>query len=707
MHNPNRADDTLGSFKFNLSTGAWADFAVEAAKGHGLVSIYCYLYGVNTSTAIQQLKLLVNLDKKVPQKVKVKVNAEKPVVTPVNAEDVQLPPDVHPQLGFPSKVFPYYLDDGKVSFYIYRFQTDEGKKEIRPLTWSPQKCQWVWQHAPKPSCMYNLPDLKARSAEVVVVCEGEKAADAAAKMFPGCVVTTSVGGSDQAHATDWSPMSDRDVIIVPDKDGPGRNYAIAVAAEAYVQGASIVRVVDVFHLDNWQDGDDLADHTVGPDFLDAAVEVGKLFKPKDVEAHYVEAAAKLKDGDFDRIKKQLSDRLGISARTFQSLVKAFRLKGKAMAESESEGFKFPNEAIEPWDDPVDGEELFAEITALIKRHVVLSEAQVTAVACWIVFTYGYDSMTLCPQLLVSSPSKRCGKTTLLEAIMLLLLRPLAASNITPSAVFRSVEACKPTLVIDEADTFLNGRGSDEMAGILNSGHRRATAFVIRTEEIGGKRLPVQFSTFCTKIIAMIKAPTDTILDRSIPIRLERRLSVQPVEPITVDAAEKATDTRRHILRWIKDNAGIVEYNENAIPITGNDRARQNWAVLAAFAKVLGPKAFEALTTAAIELADTADLEDNSEMDLLSDLRQIVSTSKSVVIQSALLVKALVKMAHRPWAEISSGRPLTENKLARMLRPYNLQPSKHPDGVVWTRGYLITDLHRVFDRYLPKSLGDQT
>jgi hypothetical protein len=57
-----------------------------------------------------------------------------------------------------------------------------------------------------------------------------------------------------------------------------------------------------------------------------------------------------------------------------------------------------------------------------------------------------------------------------------------AANISSPAFFRVIEEARPTLVIDEADTWL--QGNDELRGILNSGYTRKTAFVVRVAQWG-------------------------------------------------------------------------------------------------------------------------------------------------------------------------------------------------------------------------------
>ena len=57
-----------------------------------------------------------------------------------------------------------------------------------------------------------------------------------------------------------------------------------------------------------------------------------------------------------------------------------------------------------------------------------------------------------------------------------------ASSITSSAIFRAVNEWRPTLIVDEADTF--GKDDEELAGIINAGHRKRSAIVIRNVKVG-------------------------------------------------------------------------------------------------------------------------------------------------------------------------------------------------------------------------------
>jgi hypothetical protein len=703
MRNPLRNDTHLGSFKFNMMTGAWSDFAVDDFKGYGLATLYALLQRVPLNESIASLRKLELTNELPAAPVVASVKREKPKVEAINPDEVILPPDCHPDLGFPSMQWEYRDADRRLSFYVYRFDHD-GKKETRPLSWAPTNNAWQWQYPEGLFAPYHLPDLLARPEAIVVVTEGEKAADAASRQFPDAVVITSACGSDQALRTDWSALKGREVLIAPDKDAPGKHYALTVAGAALAHGAKSVRVLDVWQLANWGAGDDLADHQVGPEFLDSAVSVVDLFEATVMEPHVVKAAALLSTGHLDRCKKKLAEVLGIGVRTFEGLVKEVRAKDKRPSDTTVTANGFEEDTLEPWDETVQGDALFHEVLTLINRHVILSSVQAVAVACWIVFSYGFEAMRICPQLLINSPSKRCGKSTLLELIMCLVPRPLPAANISPAAVYRSIESWRPTLLIDEADTFLSNGGKEEITGIINSGHNRSLAFVVRTQEVDGEHVPVRFSTFCPKVIAMIKSPADTIIDRSIVITLVRKLPSQRVEAMAIDAKEKMLDTRRRLLRWSQVNLDEVKFDIEGTPMMSNDRARQNWAVLAAFAQAMGPHAHAELLKAAVELSDTSGIEENVDIDLLTDIRDLTFAEKNGHIQSAVLVKELVKLKERPWGEVNRGKELTENKLARMLKPFKIAPDKFRDGVVTHRGYSVSALMAVFDRYLMANAG---
>src|SRR5262249_7888298 len=189
------------------------------------------------------------------------------------------------------------------------------------------------------------------------------------------------------------------------------------------------------------------------------------------------------------------------------------------------------------------------LSAAIRRHVVMPDHVADAAAMWVVHTYIVDCFGISPRLAIRSPEKQCGKTTLLDVLSRLVWRALSTANATAAAIFRIVELQRPTLLIDEADTFLHE--NEELRGILNSGHRKGGT-VIRT--VGEDFQPRSFSTYSPCAIALIGRLAATLADRSIEIALRRRLSDERIEMFRVDRVGHLDELARKAARWAADNA---------------------------------------------------------------------------------------------------------------------------------------------------------
>jgi putative DNA primase/helicase len=209
----------------------------------------------------------------------------------------------------------------------------------------------------------------------------------------------------------------------------------------------------------------------------------------------VDRLAKLSPVEYDRVRKEDAKRLDVRVATLDAAVEKARPVADAEpTEGKGSALELPD--FEPWPEPVDGAALLDEIAVAIRGYVVLSPAQADAAALWCGHAHALDLSWFNPRLAARSPVKRCGKTTLLEVITSITPRSLPASNISAAAVFRTIEACQPTLIIDEADTFLGAEHAAELRGILNAGHTRTAAFVIRVVPTSAGELePRKFSVW--------------------------------------------------------------------------------------------------------------------------------------------------------------------------------------------------------------------
>jgi hypothetical protein len=148
--------------------------------------------------------------------------------------------------------------DGKPVLDEYSKQ----EKAFAPLTFclnaATGQTAWRWRGLPEPKPLYNLDKLAANPQATVVICEGEKAADACSELFSECVITTTLNGAQSPHKTDFSPLQGTIVWICPDHDEPGRKYAehVIELLKGIAREAKCLHITDD-HPKGWDVGDAL------------------------------------------------------------------------------------------------------------------------------------------------------------------------------------------------------------------------------------------------------------------------------------------------------------------------------------------------------------------------------------------------------------------------------------------------------------------
>lgn len=356
---------------------------------------------------------------------------------------------------------------------------------------------------------------------------------------------------------------------------------------------------------------------------------------------------------------------------------------------------------EPWPEPVDGTALLTELVRTFARYVALPEGGATALALWTLHAHAHDAASVSPLLALTSPEKRCGKTTTLHVLGALAPRPLPASSITPAALFRAVERFRPTLLVDEADSFLRDR--EELRGVLNSGHAKASAVVVRAVAAGDEYEAAAFSTWAPKAVALIDSGTtlpDTLRDRSIELRMRRRGPGEEVERLRLDRLDELEPIRRRAARWTGDHVEALRGADPDVPPELHDRARDNWRPLLAIADVAGgPWPERARKAARVLSTGREDDEASARVLLLRDLRDLFDKRGTDRLASRDITSALAEMEERPWPEWRRGDPITTRQLARLLRPFEVRPEALWIAGKTQRGYERDALEDPFRRYL--------
>ena len=144
-----------------------------------------------------------------------------------------------------SASWSYHNAQNKVLCHILRFDVGNGKKEFKPLTfWNTNEGpKWKNKAPTEPRPLYGLDRLAAMPDAEVMLCEGEKAADASTLLFPEMVSVSSMNGAKSPNKADWTPLDGRTLYPWPDNDQPGRDYIAEVERLATKAGATVKQSV--------------------------------------------------------------------------------------------------------------------------------------------------------------------------------------------------------------------------------------------------------------------------------------------------------------------------------------------------------------------------------------------------------------------------------------------------------------------------------
>ncbi|SCF79622.1 DUF3631 domain-containing protein [Streptomyces sp. Ncost-T10-10d] len=364
--------------------------------------------------------------------------------------------------------------------------------------------------------------------------------------------------------------------------------------------------------------------------------------------------------------------------------------------------------------PIDGAALLAEVEAFHRRfNVFPTEAAYVAVALWDAHAHLLDCFDSTPRLAFLSPEPGSGKSRGLEIVETLVPQPMVAVNASAAALFRAVSASegRPTILFDEIDTIFGPKAGDneELRGFLNAGHRR-TGVTYRCVGDGGNQTVQAFPSYTAVAVAGLGSLPDTILTRSVIIRMRRRARNEKVEPFRARIHEKEGHALRdRLAAWAEQARGFVMGAWPDMPEGVTDRPADVWEPLLAIADAAGGDWPDRARDACVKLVKASQADDKGSLGirLLTDLRDHVMVGIDR-LPTIAIVDRLNALDDAPWADLQ-GKPLDSRRLSRMLHDYvtadnepiasrNIRTS---GGVL--KGYYSTDLHDAWQRYCPPPL----
>ncbi|MFE3886792.1 DUF3631 domain-containing protein [Streptomyces lydicus] len=362
------------------------------------------------------------------------------------------------------------------------------------------------------------------------------------------------------------------------------------------------------------------------------------------------------------------------------------------------------EAI-PDAEPTAGSKLLDELRAQISQFVIPpSPEALDAITLWVAATHLQPAWQHAPRLAVVGPAKRCGKSRLLDVLTETVHEPMLTINTTPAAIFRSInEEEPPTLLVDEADTIFGPKvaeKNEETRGLLNAGHQRGR-YVTRV--VGNDHTPHKFATFAMAAIAGIGDLPDTVMDRSVVIRMRRRAGGEKVRPFRSRRDIPALhEIRDRIHAWARPLLEEAANLEPDMPV--EDRAADTWEPLVIVADLAGGRWPRLARVACVRMvtAEVAAEEDHpSGARILADIRRVFFAQREVdSLSTGDLLHHLRQDSEAPWAE--RGRDgLTARELSRMLRDFDIRPGnvRMADGRQ-LKGYMRNKFLDAWRRYCP-------
>jgi hypothetical protein len=241
---------------------------------------------------------------------------------------------------------------------------------------------------------------------------------------------------------------------------------------------------------------------------------------------------------------------------------------------------------------LDRSALLTNLETFFAERAYLPANAAVVLAVFALNSWVFEEFDTTPYVLLDSATPGCGKNTVMNLLEAVCSRPQMLTSASEAALFRSIDYCHPTVLLDEAE-LLAGRGerADYMRAIVHAGYKKGG----KVPRVIGQEHELQyFDVFCPKVFAAIGGFTDALLDRNIVIHMEKA---------PANHVRKST-RQRHLKRDSAQHRELIEaYAEQSRealaelyanePDEGywpelRDREAELWGPLLLHAKLIGP-----------------------------------------------------------------------------------------------------------------------
>lgn len=351
------------------------------------------------------------------------------------------------------------------------------------------------------------------------------------------------------------------------------------------------------------------------------------------------------------------------------------------------------------------------VGSYIKRFVYLTDEQAEAIAVWVCAAWLINSWVKFPHLCITSPEKRCGKTTLLTLLSHVTPEAKFASSMSPSAMYRLIKLMQPTILLDESQSLSNTRSDSAtvMKELLNSGvEKNSPVFKSDPSDMDGV---IEYNLYSPKVLALIGEPDTILADRCVIIEMTRKEEELELEIYRdIHTAEEGKAIEKTLSVWAaKVKKKVVATYSTMMPQRiGNERLANLLMPLRTVLAVIG-RSDKLLTSYTQQVTDRNVKREyqSAGVLLLMACREIFGKAKFV--GTADLIQQLCGRDEEPWHRFNRGKPINSETLATLLRKYKISPTKKQvrigPKVVGFRGYDREAFEKPWRIYATKPKSD--
>ena len=326
--------------------------------------------------------------------------------------------------------------------------------------------------------------------------------------------------------------------------------------------------------------------------------------------------------------------------------------------------------------------LIEDIQKYIKRFSTFPAIDYSLpLALWAIGTQVYPHFDSYPYLVVTSATKRSGKTRLAEILSFISSNPVSSGAMTPASMFKTMADERPTIFIDEAES-LSSEAASNMRVVLNMGYRKGQT----VRRVVGQEVR-EYEVYCPKCFILIGDVYDTLKDRSIIIRMRRGEAAERFvfEPVKAEGAV----LREKIHQWIEENESALINSFTTFKGIEflTDRDEEIWTPLFVLCQMIAPERIKELQQLAVDIATEktqesrrySELENQEEkaaddeyaQRLLRDVASIIDGKK--YLPTSEILERLRAIPTAPW-RVYKGEGITMHSLSTMLSRFGVAPS---------------------------------